>query len=104
MNDVLFIKKESKYRKVPVQNILYLNAAGSYLNIITINEEFSLAQNLSQFIRKNEIPSLVRVHRSYLVNVQHIDSFDQTYVYIGTHQIPIGDSYRQEFMEGIRHL
>jgi DNA-binding LytR/AlgR family response regulator len=73
----------------------------SYLEIVTPNENFSVSQNLSQFIRKNPISSLVRVHRSYIVNLERVDSFDNEFIYAWQHQIPIGEKFREQFMEGI---
>lgn len=102
MSSVLFIRKDNRYLKVPVQDILYLHAAGSYSYLVTTTGKFSLSLNLSQFIRKNKVTVLLRVHRSYLVNVQHIDSFDQSYVYLGSTQIPIGEKYRHALKNGIK--
>ncbi len=99
---VLFILKDERHRKIRVQDIQYIIADGSYLEIITPDEKFSVSQNLSQFIRKNPIASLVRVHRSYIVNLDRVDSFDHEYIYSGQHQIPIGEKFREQFMEGIR--
>ena len=98
----LFILKDERHHKIRVQDIQYISAAGSYLEIVTMDEKFSVSQNLSQFTRKNPIPSLVRVHRSYIVNLESVDSFDNEYIYAGPHQIPIGEKFREQFMEGIR--
>jgi DNA-binding LytR/AlgR family response regulator len=103
-HSVLYIKKGDKHIRVSIQDILYLNAAGSYLHVVTPTEKFSMTQNLSQFIRKNDIPALIRVHRSYLVNILHIDSFDQSFAYVGAHKIPISASYREKLMKSIRSI
>jgi DNA-binding LytR/AlgR family response regulator len=102
ISSVLFIRKGDRHRKIRVQDIQYIIAAGSYLEIITLDEIFSVPQNLSQFVRKNQIASLVRVHRSYIVNLNRVDSFDHEYIYSGQHQIPIGEKFREQFMEEIR--
>lgn len=99
---VLFIRNSDRHQKIRVCDILYIKAEGSYLKILTSNDHFSLAQNLSQFIRKNTILSLMRVHRSYIVNLDCIDSFDHEYIYVGQHQIPIGGKFREQFMVRIR--
>jgi two-component system, response regulator PdtaR len=101
MPGFLFIYKNNKYHRVHVSEIQYISASGSYLHIVTPTEQFSLALNLSQFLRQNQIPSLVRIHRSFIVNLDCIDEFDHQYVYIERHQIPIGASYRVKFMERI---
>ena len=97
----LFIRKNDRHQRIYVQDIRYISAAGSYLMITTATEEHSLAQNLSKFIRKNQIPTLIRVHRSYIVNIDYVDSFDHDFVYMGEQKIPLGDSYRSKFMNGL---
>lgn len=101
-SSVLFIRKNERHQRIKVQDIQYIHAAGSYLEIVTPREKFSVSQNLSQFARKNPIALLVRVHRSYIVNLAWVDSFDNAYVYFGQLQIPIGSTYREKFMERIR--
>lgn len=96
--DIFFIRKNEKNLKVDPGNILYIQAKGSYLFIVTNNEKFSLTQNLSQFMRKNELPSMVRVHRSFIVNIDLVDSFDYRFIYIGKHKVPIGGNYREGFL------
>ena len=103
-SSVLFIRKNERHQRIKVKDIQYIHAAGSYLEIVTLHEKFSVSQNLSQFVRKNSIAALVRVHRSYIVNLACVDSFDNAYVYFGQLQIPIGSAYRVKFMESIRSL
>jgi len=98
----LFIRKDNRYQKIRIRDILYIGAAGSYLEIVTPQEKYFISQNLSQFTRKNSIASLIRVHRSYIVNMDWVDSFNHDYLYVGSIQIPIGAAYRQRFMDGIR--
>jgi DNA-binding LytR/AlgR family response regulator len=100
----LFIRKNGKHQRVFIQDILYVAAAGSYLVVVTAREQFSLSQNLSHFLRKNSIPSLVRVHRSFIANLLAVDSFDHAFIYLGEHQIPIGEAYKDNFFSAIRVL
>lgn len=97
----LFVRKNGRFVKIQIDDIQYAEAAGSYLKLVTKNEEFPLSQNLSQFIRKNPHTKLLRVHRSYLVNPNRIDSFDQSHIFIGSHELPIGASYRSQFLKTI---
>lgn len=102
--EVIFIRIDKRHLKVPIDTILYLEAAGSYLRLITIKEKYSLSQNLSQFMRTHNIPDLVRVHRSYVVNLSKVDSFDNESVYIAKSRIPISNNHKEEFMTRIRDL
>lgn len=100
----LFIRANGKYRKVKQQDILFVEAAGSYVNIQTANERFTLSQNLTQFFKKASLPCLVRIHRSYVVNVERVDSFDESHVYVQTHNLPLSENYRPGFLAQVRML
>lgn len=104
MTGVIFVRKNDRYVKVRVDDILFIRAQGSYLELVTTLDKFSVSLNLSQFLRKNSLHNLVRVHRSFIINIRALDAFDQRFVYLGRHQIPIGDSYRLDFIKDIRSL
>lgn len=102
--EVVYVRSKDKYLRTSVKDILYLEAAGSYLKLVTEHMEYSLSQNLSQFLRKNPIPELQRVHRSFVVNLHKVDSFDTQFLYIGKYKIPIGNNHRSDFMAKIHCL
>lgn len=102
--EAIFIRIDKRHLKVPIDTILYVEAAGSYLRLITIKDKYSLSQNLSQFMRNNNIPELVRIHRSYVINLSKVDSFDKESVYIRKIRIPISNNHREDFLARIRCL
>ncbi|HRK55195.1 MAG TPA: LytTR family DNA-binding domain-containing protein [Cyclobacteriaceae bacterium] len=102
--EAVFARIDKRHLKIQLDSILYLEAAGSYLKLVTLKEEFSLSQNLSQFIRRNDIPVLIRIHRSYIINLNKVDSFDNESVYIRKNKIPISNSYREEFLSRVHCL
>jgi len=104
MTATIFVRKNDRHVKVLVNDILFIQAQGSYLELVTRQDKFSVALNLSQFLRKNPLENLVRVHRSYIINIHALDSFDHRFVYLGKHQIPIGDSFRPDFIKDIRSV
>ena len=104
MSDHIFIKSAERSLKISPSDILYIKASGSYLNVKTKGNEFSMSQNLTKFMSKNELPSLVRVHRSFIVNLDAVDSFDKESLYIGKARIPIGENYKKDFMKHIQFL
>ncbi len=99
--EAVFIRKANRHFRIPLDSILFLKAKGSYLNLTTSFGEFSLPQNLSQFERKALFPSLFRVHRSYLINLEKVESFDNAGVWINRTKIPISESRRREFLDRI---
>lgn len=104
VHQCLFIKSNGKYKKVCPDDILFVEAAGSYVHIQTITERFTLTQNLSHFLKKNPIDNILRIHRSYLVNLQKVDSFEDSFVFIKDHKLPMSESYKDKFMARIHCL
>lgn len=103
VNQCLFIRNQGKYKKVNSNDLLFIEAAGSYLHIQTKTEKYTQSQNLTQFLKKTPLPNLVRIHRSYIVNVNKIDSFEDSAVHIQQYRLPLSDNYRAEFLTRI-HL
>lgn len=99
-----FVRLDNRYVKINADDIYYIVANGSYLEIVTSKRNYALSRNLAQFMKKNEWPSLVRVHRSYIVNIEKVDSIDQLKIYIKNKDIPIGNSYKKEFFKHIALL
>lgn len=101
INQNLFIRVNGKHKKIAPESILYAEASGSYTVLKTDTEHFTISQNLSQFTQKTPLLDLIRIHRSYLVNIKRVDSFDEANVWIGKERIPIGESYKSNFMSRI---
>ena len=104
IHEWLFIYTEKRYKKISIKELFFVKASGSYLFVVTENEEYILSHNLSEFERKIQVPQLVRMHRSYIININHIDSFSESSVQINEHTIPIGKSYRKIFMDKMLHI
>jgi DNA-binding LytR/AlgR family response regulator len=104
VNQCLFIRTNGKYKKIMSDSILYIEASGSYIHLQTHCERFTLAQNLSQFQRKTPLADFVRVHRSYIVNINKVDSFEESYLFIQNFKLPISDFYRKDFLSRIHCL
>jgi DNA-binding LytR/AlgR family response regulator len=100
----LFIRAGGKYKKIKEGDIFFVEAAGSYVHIQTASDRFTLAQNLSQFQRKASLANLVRIHRSYIVNIEQVDSFEESHVYVHTHKLPLSENHRAQFLAQLRML
>jgi DNA-binding LytR/AlgR family response regulator len=104
MTGTIFIRKNDRHVKVLTTDILFIQAQGSYLELVTRHDKFSVSLNLSQFLRKNPIENLIRIHRSFIINIHAIDAFDHRFVYLGRHQLPIGDSFRTDFIKDLHSI
>lgn len=101
ISDFLFLKSNGRFMKVPTLEISYIEGEGSYTRIFTDSEEIIQTGNLSSFKTRLE-PQFIRIHRSYMVNVSRIQSFDSQYVYLDQTKLPIGRSYKDNVKKILR--
>lgn len=88
--DSIFVKDKDYYRRIEFKYIRWIEASGSYCYLYLDNEpKLILAFNLRELSSHLPPQFFVRVHRSYIVNVNFIDSFIGNMLYIGKNQIPI---------------
>lgn len=101
METQFFIRKNNRYVKIKVEDIWFIEAAGNQAKLIAAIDEFLIHQNLSQFEKEHSLPGLMRIHRSFMINLLCVDSFDHSFVYIGEHKIPMGARYKENFFDAI---
>jgi two-component system, response regulator PdtaR len=99
MKDYVFIKQNYRFVKFKLSEILFAEADNNYVNIHAVSQKFILRLSLADLLERLRFSRLVRIHRSYAVNLDEISSFDDQLIRIGNHEIPIGRNYRQEFMD-----
>ena len=101
-NNCLFVKTDM-FIKVELPTILWVEAYSNYSTIITSGHKYTVLSQFHDFmdtLRKND-PSFIRIHRSYGININKIDSFDMLHVIIDKKELKIGKSYRDEFCRQI---
>lgn len=95
----IFIKEKERFRKIDFQTILFVEALGSYCCIhLDGGHDMTLSFTLAEITPKLHASSFLRVHRSYIVNLDRIDAFIGNMLCIGTHRIPVSKQHRTEVM------
>lgn len=106
--DFVFVRVDTKFVRLEIANIVWVEALGANVKIITDEFTAVLAANLSSFTRQISNPGLQRVHRSYIVNINKIVAFDGGRAFVvyknGQKEIPIGKTYRSDFQSGFPKL
>jgi DNA-binding LytR/AlgR family response regulator len=98
----IFIKQNYKFVKFKPEDLLYCQADGVYTDLVTKEKKYTLRLSLQQVVEKMRYSPLVRVHRSYAVNRLNIESFTDQDVTMGSVEIPVGASYREDFLGGFQ--
>jgi two-component system, response regulator PdtaR len=99
MHDHIFVKHNYAFIKLKLSELLYIEADNNYTSIITPDKKFLLRLSLNQLQEKINYKALVRIHRSYAVNIDAIQSFNEQEVIINQQHLPIGRNYKEEFMK-----
>ena len=95
--DGIFVRNGPRFDRIRFENILYLEAQGAYTLIHTRSKCYTLSRNLTRVCKDLNYP-LMRVHRSYTINVENIDSFSESIVYFSDKIIPVSGPYRKELL------
>ncbi len=98
----IFIKSGTDYRKLDTRSILYIKGTGNYLTFVTPNEEILTLLTMNEAL---EILPLQfhRIHKSYIINFDHVDLIEAEDVKIKDQRIPIGDHYRDGLFRVIKN-
>jgi DNA-binding LytR/AlgR family response regulator len=96
----IFVHVNKKHIKVILPEVTYIESIKDYLKIHTTTETLVIKERISHFIEELPEDPFVRVHRSYIVNRDHITAFTQQDIEIGQIEIPIGGKYK-EYVLGV---
>jgi DNA-binding LytR/AlgR family response regulator len=98
-NEFLFLKSEYKIKRINFRNILYIEGLKEYVKVYTIHSDKPILSLSSLKILETKLPAekFMRVHRSFIVNLEKIDTIDRSRIIFGKKYIPIGDQYKEKF-------
>jgi two-component system LytT family response regulator len=99
LSDFIFVKTEHKIQKVYLNDILFIEGLKDYISIFTPAERIITLQNMKKMEDALPEKHFIRVHKSYIVSINKIDSIERSRIFIGDKIIPVGDTYREEFFK-----
>ncbi len=102
-NDFIFVKSDKKTIKVNISEIFYVEGLGDYIKIYVGDKK--LVTNLSMKKIESLLPvnQFYRIHKSFIISLQKIESIEGNMIKINNTKVPIGNSYRQDFMNHIKN-
>ncbi|WP_456377873.1 LytR/AlgR family response regulator transcription factor [Lutibacter sp.] len=102
--NTFFIKNKGELIKINKTEINYIEAYDNYSKLICEKKEYLLSFTLKSMCEKLADKNFIRIHRSYLININKIDSLFDGYVFIDHKKLPIGKSYKKGLMNSISLL
>ena len=101
--DHVFLRTDNQvYVKIAFNDILYLEAGRAYCKVITTKKVYNFSTSMNHIFEQLNHEDLVRVHRSFIVNIGQIVSLEGNVIKFGNHEVQMSREYREELMNLIR--
>lgn len=91
----IFIKGDKKYHQIALSDIQYLESYGSYVKIYLSDQMILTHETTSHFEKILPNSSFLRIHKSYIVSIQKIETVEGNRLKIGEKILPIGNFYKK---------
>jgi two-component system LytT family response regulator len=102
-NSLLFVKVENRLEKVVLREIICIEGMRDYRKIHAAGRRLLTPQTFAEFERQIPPNIICRVHKSYMVSLDKIDSVERGGIRIKDRVIPISETYREQFYSLIKH-
>ena len=101
--DFIFVKTENRLEKIMLNDILYIEGMRDYQRIHTTNKKIMTLQGFNEL--EQMIPShlVFRVHKSFMVAINKIESIERSRIKIADQLIPVSDTYKEAFLQLINN-
>lgn len=100
----LFIKSNGMLHKLKYTDITHIAAAVDYIEVFTKEKKYLVHSSMNKTEEKLPTETFFRIHRSTIVNVNHINRIDKEFVEVGEHTVKIAPSKKDAFKAFINSL
>lgn len=102
--EYIFVRSGGLLIKIKLENIQYIQAIGDYVNIFTTEKRHTVHITLKNIEDKLPSDKFFRLHRSYLVSLNHIDNIEENSAYTGKHPLPIAGQFKKELLRKLNMI
>lgn len=102
LSDSIFVKRNDKMVKILIKDIYYFEADRNYCKIYSRNRECLLVMTLKEIDTKLPEEHFLRIHRSYIINLMHVDEVAGSHVVILKKAIPLSKSLRGKLLRRLQ--
>ena len=100
--DYLFVKTENRLEKINLKEILFIEGMGDYRRIHLPTKKIMTLQTFTEYEKIIPSNTICRVHKSYMVSIQQIESIERNRIKIKDELIPISETYKNRLFELIK--
>lgn len=98
----LFLNVDKTLHKIIIEDILYIESDRNYITIVTKQGKHSYIDALKNWSDKLDTNRFIQIHKSFIINANHVSKISGNEVYIQERRIPIGRTYKQELLKHLK--
>jgi len=102
VEDSIFLNVDKTLHKIILNDILFLESDRNYITIVTQTQKLSFIDSLKNWNQKLPDLEFVQIHKSYIINAKYVTKISGNEVYINTHRLPIGRTYKADLLKKLR--
>jgi DNA-binding LytR/AlgR family response regulator len=99
IENFIYLRSDRKMIKVALSDILYIESIKDYIKVIATSGTVITKQSISSIEETLPKDMFIRIHRSYIVSVNKIESYNQELIWITKQELPISRMYRHEVIK-----
>lgn len=103
-NPFFFVNTGNQKQRIFYEDIHYLEGEGNYVNYYTTKGKVMVRSTIKKTVASLPQKQFIQLHRSYLVALSWIDKIEDNHVFIENKRIPIGATYKNNFLLRIEEL
>jgi DNA-binding LytR/AlgR family response regulator len=96
-----YVRSEHRFIRVDLDEVLYVEALKDYVKIVTPSQTILTAMTMKVIEQHLPERDFIRIHRSYIVNVNKIEAILNLDVVVGGVTIPVGESYKEQLFNSV---
>lgn len=93
-NEFIFVRDSNIIRRLKLEDILFIEAMGDYVKVYTTEKFIAVHTTLKAVEKRLPASKFIRVHRSYIVAINKIDSLQDGTLILNGKSVPVADPYR----------
>ncbi len=100
-NLFIYVNEEKNIHKIFLNDIIYMESFREYINIYAKNKSVSTKIQISKIYEKLQKHNFIRIHKSFIVSIDKINSFNAHSVTVGNKELPIGRTYKEQVIKNL---
>jgi DNA-binding LytR/AlgR family response regulator len=100
----IFVKSNLKKRKVILNDIKWIEALGDYIKLVTDEANIVILSTMKAFEKQLPEDKFLRIHKSYIVNLEKIEKFNSKNVEVSGRSIPLSRNKKTELAEALNNV